>query len=156
MIIERWVPSLVFHHQPKQTTSLDVSTKARSLDAGGPESSLPPDGGVEVLHLGDLRRRNPLDARLRDGGVEVVFVLSLLVGHHTCKKEKTISTIQSTGGIKRSLLRKRFWLWLVGAEPKTFEYLKAWMQCGVCKFEVSEQNHELPRPTQKFRNYWQL
>ena len=41
MIIERWVPSLVFHHQPKQTTSLDVSTKARSLDAGGPESSLP-------------------------------------------------------------------------------------------------------------------
>ena len=66
MIIERWVPSLVFHHQPKQTTSLDVSTKARSLDAGGPESSLPPDGGVEVLHLGDLRRRNHLDNHLRD------------------------------------------------------------------------------------------
>ena len=66
MIIERWVPSLVFHHQPKQTTSLDVSTKARSLDAGGPESSLPPDGGVEVLHLGDLRRRNHLDDHLCD------------------------------------------------------------------------------------------
>lgn len=27
---------------------------------------LPPDGGVEVLHLGDLRRRNHLDDHLRD------------------------------------------------------------------------------------------
>ena len=66
MIIERWVPSLVFHHQPKQTTSLDVSTKARSLDAGGPESSLPPNSGIEVLHLGDLRRHDHLDDHLCD------------------------------------------------------------------------------------------
>uniref|UniRef100_A0A8R7TDN5 Uncharacterized protein n=1 Tax=Triticum urartu TaxID=4572 RepID=A0A8R7TDN5_TRIUA len=41
---------------------LDVSTKSRSLDAGGPESSSPPpDGGVEILHLGDPRRQNHLD-----------------------------------------------------------------------------------------------
>ena len=54
------------HHQSKQTTSLHVSTKAQSSNAGGPESSLPPDGGVEVLHLGDLRRHDHLDDHLSD------------------------------------------------------------------------------------------
>ena len=54
------------HHQPKQTTSPDVSTKARSSDAGGPESSLPPDGGIEVLHLGDLWCHDHLDDHLCD------------------------------------------------------------------------------------------
>ena len=53
------------HHQPKQTT-LDVSTKARSSYASEPESFLPPDGSVEVLHLGDLRRRDHLDDHLCD------------------------------------------------------------------------------------------
>ena len=57
------------HHQPKQTTSLDLSTKARSSDAGGPESSLPPDGGVEVLHPGDLRRHDHPDDHLCDVAV---------------------------------------------------------------------------------------
>ena len=35
------VPPLVVHHQPKQITSLDVSTKAWSSDANVPESSFP-------------------------------------------------------------------------------------------------------------------
>ena len=49
-----------------QTTSLDVSTKARSSDAAIPESSLPPDGGIEVLHLGDLRCHDHPDDHLCD------------------------------------------------------------------------------------------
>ena len=35
-------------------------------DAGGSEPSLATDGGVEVLHLRDLRRRDHLDDHLRD------------------------------------------------------------------------------------------
>ena len=60
-IIRRLVPSLAFHHQPNQTTSLDVCTKHR-----GPPPWGTPDGGVEVLHPGDLLRRNHLDDNLYD------------------------------------------------------------------------------------------
>ena len=61
MIIERLVPSLVFHHQPKQTTSLDCIYQGSELRRRCTRILPPLEGGVEVLHLGDLRRRNHLD-----------------------------------------------------------------------------------------------